>query len=124
MVDANYYDMPEHMKRRNKMAELKRKDKEEKEKQANLCPLCGKDVRFFCSCREHDKDYERPLPQGWKDCKLGFSDNYDKYSLAEPDKLKKRPPSPPRPYQGRPGPKYGFDGKAPQPESPYPMLCD
>ena len=100
------------MKRRNKMAELARKDKEEKEKQANLCPLCNKDVRFFCECRQHDKDYERPLPQGWKDSKLGFSDNYEKYSLAEPGLLKKRPPEGPKPYQGRPAPKYGLDGRA------------
>ena len=71
-------DIPETMRRKNKMAELQRKDKEEKEKQANMCPLCGKDVRFFCDCRLDDKDYERPLPQGWKDSKLGFEDNYDK----------------------------------------------
>ena len=40
MVSANYYDMPAHMKHRNKMAERKRKAKEEEEKAANLCPLC------------------------------------------------------------------------------------
>jgi len=101
------------MKRRNKIAELKRKDKEEKEKLANLCPICDKDVRFFCDCRVHDKDYERPLPQGWKDSKLGFDDNYDKYSLADPDKLAPAPPPQPRPYAGRPSPKYGLDGKLP-----------
>ena len=63
------------------------------------------DVRFFCNCREDDKDYERPLPEGWKKSQLGFSDNYGDYSLAEPSALKQRPPSPPRPYQGRPAPK-------------------
>jgi tetratricopeptide (TPR) repeat protein len=118
MIDANYYDLPEHMKRRNKMSELARKDKEEKEKQANLCPICNKDVRFFCECRTYDKDYERPLPQGWKDSQLGFSDNYEKYSLAEPGLLKQRPPSPPRPYQGRPAPKYGLDGKGQDEDEP------
>lgn len=124
MVDANYYDLPEHMKRRNKMAELARKAKEEKEKEANLCPLCGKDVRFFCDCRTDDKDYERPLPQGWKDSKLGFEDNYEKYSLAEPSLLKEKPPPQPRPYQGRPAPKYGLDGKAYKEEPRIQMLCE
>lgn len=100
MIAADYCDLPDHMKHAQKMGDLKTKAKENAEKEANLCPLCDKDIRFFCSCRDNDKDYERPLPQGWKDSKLGFSDNYDKYSLAEPNKLKKRPPSPPRPYQG------------------------
>jgi len=122
MIAANYYDIPETMRRKNKMAELQRKDKEEKEKQANMCPLCGKDVRFFCDCRLDDKDYERPLPQGWKDSKLGFEDNYDKYSLAEPSKLKESPPAQPRPYQGRPSPKYGLDGKLQHAEPQIRML--
>jgi len=112
MIAANYFDIPEEMRRRNKMSELQRKDKEAKEKEANLCPLCDKDVRFFCECRTEDKDYERPLPQGWKDSKLGFEDNYDGYSLAEPAKLKEAPPPQPRPYQGRIAPKYGLDGTA------------
>jgi hypothetical protein len=171
MVAANYNDLPAHMKHRNKMAELKRKDKENKEKEANTCPLCGKDVRFFCECRTDDKDYERPLPQGWKDCQLGFrcrlsaspeaspealpthrshaatrrpagrslprhshptlrrvrlrSDNYDKYSLAEPSLIQERPPPQPRPYQGRVAPKYGLDGKAQNDVvPPMPMLCE
>ena len=125
MVAANYYDMPQHIKRRSKMAELARKDKEDKEKQANSCPLCGKDVRFFCACREFDKDYERPIPQGWKDSKLEFSDNYDKYSLAEPALIKERPPEQPRPYQGRVAPKYGLDGKALEgKEPPLQLLCE
>ena len=118
MIAANYYDIPEEMRRRNKMAELKRKAKEEEEKRANECPLCGKDVRFFCECRAHDKDYERPLPQGWKDSKLGFEDSYDKYSLAEPGKLAPTPDPGPRPYQGRPGPKYGLDGRGLEAKEP------
>jgi tetratricopeptide (TPR) repeat protein len=124
MVDANYYDLPEHMKRRNKMAELERKAKEEREKEANLCPICNKDVRFFCNCRDFDKDYERPLPQGWKNSKLGFSDNYEKYSLADPSLLKERPPDAPRPYQGRPAPKYGLDGKAAGAAQPQITMLD
>ena len=118
MIAANYYDLPEHMKRQRKMAELARKDREEKEKQANTCPLCGKDVRFFCDCRLNDKDYERPLPQGWKNSELGFSDNYEQYSLAEPGLLQKPPPAQPRPYQGRPTPKYGLDGKGGEESEP------
>mgnify|MGYP003343666845 CR=1 FL=1 len=62
-----------------------------------MCPICDKDIRFFCDCRVHDKDYERPLPQGWKDSKLGFEDNYDKYSMAEPDKIAPSPP--PQPFR-------------------------
>ena len=82
-------------------AEIKQLEEEaEKTKQENLCPICDKDVRFFCDCRAHDKDYERPLPEGWKNCKLGFTDTYDKYSTGDADQLKPRPPSPPRPYQG------------------------
>ena len=46
MVAANYYDLPEHMKRANKMSEARRKAKEKDEKAANECPLCGKDVRW------------------------------------------------------------------------------
>ena len=66
-----------------------------------------------------------PLPQGWKDSKLGFEDNYDKYSLAEPAKLRKAPPPQPRPYAGRPAPKYGLDGKLLGPEDfPMKMLCE
>lgn len=118
MIPANYYDMPSHIKMRNKMAEGKRKAKEEEEKQANLCPICGKDVRFFCSCRDEDKDYERPIPQGWKDSKLGFNDNYEQYSLSEPALIKDRPPEQPRPYQGRVAPKYGLDGKGTEEREP------
>jgi len=114
MIAANYYDLPYEMKRANKMAELQRKEKDAREKEENLCPLCDKDVRFFCECRTGDKDYERPLPQGWKNSKLGFEDNYDGYSLAEPAKLKPSPAPQPRPYQGRIAPKYGLDGKARQ----------
>ena len=113
MVAANYYDLPAHMKHTEKMKEEQRKAKEAKATAANECPLCGKDVRFFCECRTGDKDYERPLPQGWKDSQLGFSDDYDKYSLADPSLVRSRPPEQPRPYQGRTGaPKYGLDGKA------------
>ena len=41
--------------------------------------------------------------------KLGFTDNYGdaKLTAAHANELKVRPPSPPRPYQGRPTPKYG-----------------
>ena len=124
------------------MAELERKAKEKKKTEENLCPLCGKDIRFFCEvcacpavaadlvprtrakaspadslplacpsppplpqCRANDKDYERPLPEGWKKSELGFTDNYDKYATDGAQQLKPRPPSPPRPYQGRVGPK-------------------
>ena len=122
MVAANYNDLPYHMKHRNKMNEEKRKAKEAAEKAANLCVLCGKDVRFFCECRAYDKDYERPLPQGWKDSELGFSDNYDKYSSAEPELIQQRPPEQPRPYQGRTAPKYGLDGKALEGQDALPGL--
>jgi hypothetical protein len=111
MIAANYYDVPFEIKLRNKIAEAQRKEKEKLEKEANLCPLCDKDVRFFCECRVHDKDFERPLPQGWKNSEMGFEDNYDGYSLAEPSKLKPSAPPQPRPYQGRIAPKYGLDGK-------------
>ena len=111
MIAANYYDVPYEIKLRHKIAEAQRKEKEKLEKEANLCPLCDKDVRFFCECRAHDKDFERPLPQGWKHSEMGFEDNYDGYSLAEPSKLKPSPPPQPRPYQGRIAPKYGLDGK-------------
>ncbi len=111
MIDANYADLPYETRRKNKMAELERKEKEKKTNDANHCPLCGKDIRFFCACREHDKDYERPLPEGWKRSELGFTDNYDKYSSDNAAQLKPRPPSPPRPYQGRVAPKYGLDGR-------------
>ena len=47
MIDANYADLPEHMRRASKMAELKRKAKENGEKEANLCPICGKVRRFL-----------------------------------------------------------------------------
>jgi len=103
MIDANYSDLPEHILRRNKMADLERKAKEEKTKEENLCPLCGKDVRFFCDCRSGDKDYERPLPEGWKNSKLGFRDplfddiNYD---MGNDKLLKPRPPPQPQPYRG------------------------
>ena len=42
---------PPHMLRANKLAEEERKAKEKVEKEDNLCPLCGKDARFFCDCR-------------------------------------------------------------------------
>ena len=75
----------------------------EETKAENNCPLCGKDVRFFCKCREGDRDYERPLPEGWKESKLGFKDHlYDgiKYNLGEVKVIKERPPPQPRPYAG------------------------
>jgi hypothetical protein len=55
MIAANYYDVPFEIKLRNKIAEAQRKEKEKLEKEANLCPLCDKDVRFFCECRVHDR---------------------------------------------------------------------
>jgi hypothetical protein len=63
MIAANYAGLPGHMQHKSKMLELERKAKEEDTKQENLCPLCGKDVRFFCDCRAGDKDYDRPLPE-------------------------------------------------------------
>jgi len=111
MIEANYSDLPAHMRRQNKMAELQRKAKDEEEKEANLCPICGKDVRFFCDCRTDDRDYERPLPQGWKRSELGFTDTYDTYDTGHAKQLNPRPPSPPRPYQGGLH-KYGLGGSA------------
>jgi len=111
MIDANYSDLPAHILRQNKMSELKRKAKENEEKEANLCPICGKDVRFFCDCRSEDRDYERPLPDGWKKSELGFTDTYDAYDTGGSKQLKVRPPSPPRPYQGGLH-KYGMGGSA------------
>eukprot|EP00316_Scyphosphaera_apsteinii_P023190 CAMPEP_0119307948 /NCGR_PEP_ID=MMETSP1333-20130426/8301_1 /TAXON_ID=418940 /ORGANISM="Scyphosphaera apsteinii, Strain RCC1455" /LENGTH=617 /DNA_ID=CAMNT_0007311607 /DNA_START=200 /DNA_END=2053 /DNA_ORIENTATION=- len=103
MIDANYSGMPEHIRRQQKMAELKRKAGEEVTKQENTCPLCGKDVRFFCSCRDGDRDYERPLPEGWKKSELGFSDPlFDdvNYSLADSKQLQPKPKPQPQPYRG------------------------
>ena len=81
MVAANYYEMPAEFKAREKIGEAKKKYKGKIEKEADLCHICGKDVRFFCECRADDKDYERPLPQGWKDG--GWStDGYDKRTAA------------------------------------------
>ena len=117
MVAANYYDLPAQMKRDQKMAEQKRKAIDTQEKVANECPLCGKDVRFFCECRSDDKDYVRPLPQGWKNNQLGFEDSYDSYSLANPAQLRPSLPQQPRPYQGRTSPKYGLDGKRVPPDA-------
>ena len=88
------------MLRAHKMADLKNKAKQQQEIEANMCSICGKDVRFFCACREDDRDYERPLPDGWKQSELGFTDTYDHYSTGNATQLKPRPPSPPRPYQG------------------------
>jgi hypothetical protein len=42
MVDANYYDLPEYMKRRNKMAELERKA-------GGAPPVEGRQLFFFFS---------------------------------------------------------------------------
>ena len=55
-----------------KLADLRRKEKDQKERDANKCPICDKDVRFFCACRDGDPDYERPLPDGWKKSGRGF----------------------------------------------------
>ena len=113
MIDADYSDLPYEIRRDNKISELRTKEKEKKEEDANKCAVCGKDVRFFCDCRDGDQDFERPLPDGWKKSKLGFTDNYGdaKLTAAHANELKVRPPSPPRPYQGRPTPKYGVDGR-------------
>jgi len=111
MIDANYADLPAHMHHARKMGEAKRKAKEADEKLANSCPICGNDVRFFCDCRVDDRDYERPLPDGWKKSELGFTDTYDAYDTGKATQLKPRPPSPPRPYQGGMH-KYGLGGSA------------
>jgi len=103
MIDANYFDIPDHIKHRNKMAELERKAKQKEEEEQNACPLCGKDVRFFCDCRSGDKDYERPLPEGWKNTQLGFHDPIFgdvRYNMANGKQLAPTPPPKPQPYRG------------------------
>ncbi len=103
MVDADYSDLPMQMRREQKMADLKRKAKQATEKAENECAICGLDVRFFCKCREGDADYERPVPEGYKDPRLGFVDpvfegiDYGKTSAAALERA--RPPAP-RPYAG------------------------
>ena len=82
MIDADQSDLPEHMRRLAKLADLRRKEKDQKERDANKCPICDKDVRFFCACRDGDPDYERPLPDGWKKSGLGFNDEYGNYDLS------------------------------------------
>lgn len=103
MVDADYSDLPEHLRYKKKMADEEHKAKKKLEEEANECALCGKDVRFFCDCRSGDKDYERPLPEGWKDPRLGFCDPIFegvKYHAGGVDQLKPKPPPQPQPYRG------------------------
>ncbi len=103
MIAADYSGMPAHIKRRDKMADLARKAREGAAKEANECPLCGKDIRFFCDCRAGDKDYERPLPEGWKRSDIGFEDPiYEgvRYNLGRSDVTRQPPPEQPRPYAG------------------------
>ena len=103
MLAGDYSDMPAHIKRRDKMADLARKAKEAEAKEENECPLCGKDIRFFCDCRSGDKDYERPIPDGWKRSDLGFHDPiYEgvRYNLGRSDVTREPPPEQPRPYAG------------------------
>mmetsp|Transcript_20861 Transcript_20861/g.67301 ORF Transcript_20861/g.67301 Transcript_20861/m.67301 type:complete len:302 (-) Transcript_20861:158-1063(-) len=103
MVDADYSELPAEHRHKAKMSELERKEKKRQEELANECALCGKDVRFFCDCRSGDKDYEKPLPEGWKDPRLGFCDpifdgvNYDAGKSAQ---LQPKPAPQPRPYAG------------------------
>lgn len=54
-VDADYSDLPEHLRYKKKMADEEHKAKKKLEEEANECALCGKDVRFFCDCRSGDK---------------------------------------------------------------------
>ena len=103
MIDANFYELPAEMKRRNKMADLERKAKEKARKEECECPLCGKDVRFFCDCRNNDPDYERPMPEGWKNSGLDAHDPlFDgvDYSMANAKQLTPKPPPQPAPYRG------------------------
>ena len=91
--------------------QLRTKEKEKKEEDANKCAVCGKDVRFFCDCRDGDQDFERLLPDGGK-VEAGHRQlrRWQAHGGAR-QRAQVRPPSPPRPYQGRPTPKYGVDGR-------------
>lgn len=50
------------------------------------------------------QDYERPLPEGWKDPRLGFVDPIFegvKYDQSAVGQLEPKPPPQPAPYRGR-----------------------
>ena len=101
MVDADHSELPAHMRREERMLELKRRADDEAARELNRCPLCGEDVRYFCDCRARDEDYRRPIPEGWKSAKHGFGDDHlQGYSLAQPALLRRPPPPQPQPYRG------------------------
>ena len=102
MIDGSYADLPEPILERKRWSEAKHKQKQQDIKIQNTCPLCGKDVRAFCSCRDElvdFDDYEKPLPQGWKEG--GWStDAFDEYDTGNTRELASKPPPQPAPYQG------------------------
>ena len=102
MIAANYTDLPDQMLERRRWNEAKHQHQERQIKERNVCPLCGKDVRAFCNCRDalvDYADYEKPLPQGWKD--EGWStDDYGEYDTSGQSEIRRRPPPQPAPYAG------------------------
>jgi len=102
MVDADCSALPAPMLERRRWREAQHRHEQEALKQKNACPLCGKDVRAFCRCRDglvEYADYEMPLPSGWKDG--GWStDGFGEYDMGSAGQLQPRDPPQPAPYQG------------------------
>ena len=90
------------MLERRRWREAQHRHEQEALRRQNACPLCGKDVRAFCRCRDglvEYADYERPLPSGWKEG--GWStDGFGEYDMGSAGKLQPRQPPQPAPYLG------------------------
>ena len=102
MVDADCSGLPAPMLERRRWREAQHRHEQDALKQQNACPLCGKDVRAFCRCRDglvEYADYEKPLPSGWKEG--GWStDGFGEYDMGSAGQLQPREPPQPAPYQG------------------------